>query len=89
MTYAEKLEIFADLATEELFEEVRYWDASDPYNRQVATDYFEEELTFLDGHDKEDLIRIWNRACDDARDFKLLLTAVKDLRDKYDTSQKN
>ena len=84
MTYAEKLEMFADLATESQESEYTYWDVSDPDNMQRALDYFNRELTFLSGRDKDDLMKVWMRACEDCRDTKLLFNAVKVLQGKYE-----
>lgn len=86
MTYAEKLETFADLATEsQEFEHCDYPDASSPENIKRAWDYLNRELTFLGGRDKDELVSVWRHACDDCRDVKLLFTAVKVLQIKYVT----
>jgi len=73
----EKLEIFADLATAC----GRYWDAS--ANMEAAQSYLDEELTFLSNRDKEELVEIWKRVCEDGRQTKILFNAIKVLSDKY------
>lgn len=85
MNISEKLATFADLATTCYLrdDEVPYFDPSDPENMKMALDFFHEELGFLSGRDKEDLLSVWQRACDDCRDTKLLFNAVRVLQDKY------
>lgn len=89
MTYAEKLDIFAELATAgHLGEEYTFWDASDPDNRRLAMDYFAKELGFLSGKDSKELKYIWNLAVEDCRQTKIFFNAIKVLKDRYDYGTK-
>ena len=92
--YSDKLESFVNLATTghaslEEFDgmdresEYRYWDTSDPTNIKLAQEYFNLELGFLGGMDKDDLKYIWEMAIEDCRCTKTLFNAIKVLRDKY------
>jgi hypothetical protein len=90
--YADKLDNFVNLATTghmnlEEFDgtdlEYRYIDTSDPTNIKVAKEYFETELGFLGGMDKEDLQNIWKMTIEDCRCNKILFNAIKVLSDKY------
>jgi hypothetical protein len=84
---SDKLEIFAEIATtcydNEDGDDFRYFDASDPENVQSATEFFNTELGFLTGREKDDLLEVWHRVCNDCRQTKLLFNAVKVLQDKY------
>ncbi len=83
--YAEKLDMFADLATCGEPEEENYcfWDSSDPNNIRVAGDYLDNELGFLSSGDKHALTAAWKAATEDCRDSKLLFNVVKVLKEKY------
>jgi len=81
--YAEKLDMFADLATYSHQDDIFYRDASEPDNIKAAGAFFEEELGFLSGSDKMMLGEAWQAAIDDCRDTKLLFSAVKVLKGKY------
>jgi len=89
--YAEKLDLFADLATSvRENESLSYCDPSDPDNIQAAQEYFDKELTFLSKRDKQALKDVWQGAVQDCLSTKLLFNAIKVLKDKYDqTSTKS
>lgn len=81
--YSEKLDLFADLATNVSIEGHQYWDTADPENLEIATRFFNEELGFLSGREKEELLDTWQMTLDDARYTKILFNSIKVLKDKY------
>lgn len=83
--YAEKLDMFADLATYSYQDDEHFYlDASEPDNIQSARQFLDNELGFLSSSDKRSLEEAWQAAIRDCRDTKVFLSAIKVLKDKYD-----
>ena len=83
----EKLDMFADLATcgnQPPHWDYRYYDPSEPDNIKMAEEFLEKELGFLSNNDIDALRDVWQVAIDDCRNTKLLVNAIKVLKDKYD-----
>jgi hypothetical protein len=84
MKNSELLEVFADIATSVYEEGLRYSDISDPENMRAALDFYNEQLGFLVGRDRQDLLNVWHHACDDPRNTKMFMNAVRVLKEKYE-----
>lgn len=81
----ERLHAFAEVASwRHLGGPFQFWDTSDPENIRAAGEYFDRELMFLTGADRDLLRETWERAIERPEDAAFLFNVCKQLQDKYD-----
>lgn len=83
MNKCELLEAFAEIATTAYDDGHQYRDISDPNNMRSALEFYNKHLGFLGNRERQELLIVWEHACDDPRDTKVFLEAVSILKEEY------